>query len=321
MPDINKVLFVQHPSIIDKQSDEAVRVIETQLGIPVDCASSPEHVPEGAEYDVVIAPTLPWLDELLARLPYLRWVHFLSAGVEKIWAMNFDWHSIQLSKSSGVHAAPMSEYAIGAMLHFAKEFDRYIERSRNRRWQRAWLGELTDKNLIVFGMGSVGTAVADRAAAFGMNILGIATKERADFRHRVETLESSYENLTSADYVVLTAPLTSQTRGLANEDFFLMLKRGAVLIDISRGGIVQPGPLVAALDSGQLRGAALDVFEDEPLNKDSPLWARSNVLLTPHVAGTTPHYLRRALDIFIANARLYKNNERLRTAVDPKAGY
>jgi phosphoglycerate dehydrogenase-like enzyme len=321
MPEINQILFVQRRDVLEKQRSEVERTISSKLNVPVAFASSPDEVPKGANYDVVITPTVPWLDELLSRLPKLRWVHFLSAGIEKIWTMNFNWGNVALSKSSGVHAAPMSEYAMGAMLYFAKDFNRFVMHSRNRQWQRHWLGELTDKYLLVLGMGSVGSAVADRATAFGMNIVGIATEQRAHYRHRIDGVERMYEHLAVADYVVLTLPLTSHTKDLGNEEFFDSMKDGTVLIDISRGGIIRSEYLIAALDAGKLKGAALDVFEEEPLAQSSSLWDRPDILLTPHVAGTTPSYLNRALDIFVKNAQLYENDEPLKTAVDQANGY
>lgn len=316
MPEIQRILFVQQPEVLEKQRATVERIILQELGMPVSFASSPDEVDEGATFDVVIAPTAPWLPDVLHKLPALRWVHFLSAGVEKIWMMDFDWSELMLTKSSGVHAAPMSEYALGAMLYFAKQFDRFTDQSQNKIWQREWLSELTDCQLVVVGMGSVGTAVAERSRAFGMNVRGVARTPRTEGTNVIDGLDALPDLVEDADYVVLTVPLTPSTTGLVGEEFFKNLKRGAVLVDMSRGGIVAADAVVNALDCGTLRGAALDVFEEEPLPQESPLWNRSNVLITPHVAGTTPLYVERALGIFADNARSYQRSLGLETIIN-----
>lgn len=322
MPEIHRILFVQTGDVLGRQRETVIRSLHEQLGATVGFASLPGDVAPGTPYDVVIAPTVVWLPELLARLEGVGWVHFLSAGVERIWAMDVDWARLTLTKSSGVHAAPMSEYAIGAMLHFAKQFDRFVAQSRDSRWERAWLDELTGSRLVILGMGSVGRAVAERAKAFRMVVHGVARTPRAgDGSGPVAGLANLPVLLPHADYVVVTVPLTAETAGLVGQEFFGALKKGAVLVDMSRGGVVSADALLAALEDGTLRGAALDVFEEEPLPEESPLWNRPNVLVTPHVAGTTPHYLERALRIFVQNAQTYRANRPLGNRVDIVAGY
>lgn len=322
MPEFPRILFVQTSDVLEPQRETVTRTLREQLGAKVGFASSPADVAPGTSYDVVIAPTVAWLPELLARTDGVRWVHFLSAGVERIWAMDVDWARLTLTTSSGVHAAPMSEYAMGAILHFAKQFDRFVAQSRESRWQRAWLDELTGRTLVILGMGSVGRAVAERAETFGMAVHGVARTPR-DGRGTgsVSAIADLQALLPHADYVVVTVPLTAETAGMVGREFFGVLKGGAVLVDMSRGGVVSTDALLVALEDGTLRGAALDVFEEEPLPTDSPLWNRPNVLVTPHVAGTTPHYLERALDTFVQNARRYLADEPLLTPVDVSRGY
>ena len=322
MPDLNRVLFVQSPHVMERQRPIVERTLSERLGVTVQFASCPDDLASGAPVDAVIAPTVAWLPEVLVRLDGVRWIHFLSAGVEKIWSMDVDWSAYTLTKSSGVHAAPMSEYAIGAMLYFAKNFDRFTEQSRRSEWERTWLDELTGRELVVLGMGSVGQAVAERARVFDMSVRGVARTPRSDGMFgRIAALEELPALLEHADYVVVTLPFTADTAGLVGTSFFAALKHGAVLVDMSRGGVTSEAALIAALDDGTLRGAALDVFEREPLPEFSPLWNRPNVLLTPHVAGTTPHYLERALEIFMENAAHIRCGEPPTTPVDTTHGY
>jgi phosphoglycerate dehydrogenase-like enzyme len=129
------------------------------------------------------------------------------------------------------------------------------------------------------------------------------------------------ELLVDADYLAVCLPLTNETRGFVNADLLAHLKPGAVLVDISRGGVVRSDDVISALDNGHLRGAALDVFERQPLPPDSILWSRDDVLITPHVSGTTPFYLERALEVFAINAKAYLAGDPLPTLVDVRAGY
>jgi len=322
VPELRHVLFVQSPHAMEQQRPVVDRILPERLGVTVHFASSPDDVTPGTPVDAVIAPTVAWLPEVLERLHGVQWIHFLSAGVEKIWSMDVDWSTYTITKSSGVHAAPMSEYALGAMLYFAKRFDRFAEQSRRTAWERAWLDELTGRTLVLLGMGSVGTAVAERARVFGMSVQGVARTARSDGTYgQIWALEELPALLGEADYVVVTLPLTAETAGLVGTSFFAALRSGAALVDMSRGGVTSEAALIAALDDGTLRGAALDVFEKEPLPEDSPLWNRPNVLLTPHVAGTTPHYLERALEIFLQNAAHIRSGETPTTPVDTTHGY
>ncbi|WP_211315751.1 D-2-hydroxyacid dehydrogenase [Isoalcanivorax indicus] len=322
-PTIERVLFVQKSGVLEQQREQVKAAMATYLPqAALGFASCTEDLMACASFDVVIAPTLPELPDILARVSGVKWIHFLSAGVEKIWDMPFDKEGVLLTKSSGVHGAPMSEFAIGAMLFFAKQFNRFVAQSREHRWERTWLQELTGQRLVVLGLGHIGQALAQRARAFGMTVTGTLRHPRPmEGVVDVRPQSQAGELLAEADYVAVCLPLTDETRGFVNQGLLAQLKPGAVLVDISRGGVVRGDAVLNALDSGQLRGAALDVFEQQPLPAHSPLWNRQDLLLTPHVSGTTPYYLERALDIFARNAEAYQAGESLVTPVDVSAGY
>lgn len=316
-------LFLQKAEVLADQKE----MVASRLGaalpdLTLHFAGSAEDVPEGLSVDIVIAPTLPWLPGALARLGAYRWIHFLSAGVEKIWDMPFDKEGVLLTKSSGVHGAPMSEYAVGAMLYFAKQFNRFAEQAREARWERTWLDELTGRTVMILGMGHIGGMVAERARVFGMDVIGVQRQPRpARGDERIVALHAVPDYLSEVDYLVVCLPLTEATHHLVNRDFIGRLKPGAVVVDISRGGVVEEASVVEALESGQLKGAALDVFEQQPLPPESALWRDSRVLVTPHVSGTSPHYMQRALDVFVRNAKALEAGEAPVTAVDVAAGY
>lgn len=320
---IQRVLYLQIAEVLVQQ--QALVSGALQAALPeaeIVFAGSVEAVPNHAAFDVVITPTLPWLPAALAKLDGYRWLHFLSAGVEKIWEMDFDKTGTLMTKSSGVHGAPMSEYAIGAMLYFTKQFGRFHDQARQAIWERTWLGELSGCQLTVLGLGHIGQSLARRAKAFDMQVVGTQRTPRAiEGVDRVVALEEIGAELAQTDFLVVCLPLTDATRGVVNDQLLAQLKPGAVLVDISRGGVVSGEALLRALDNGTLKGAALDVFEQQPLPAASPLWKRSDVLITPHVSGTTPFYLERALDVFVDNLRAYQQGQPFTTAVSIDAGY
>lgn len=320
---IQRVLYLQKSEVLEQQ--QALVTDALQAAVPeaeIFFAGSVEAVPSNAEFDVVITPTLAWLPAALAKLDGYRWLHFLSAGVEKIWEMDFDKTRTLMTKSSGVHGAPMSEYAIGAMLYFTKQFGRFHDQAQQALWQRSWLGELSGCQLTVLGLGHIGQSLARRAKAFDMQVVGTQRTPRAiEGVDRVVALEEIGTELAQTDFLVVCLPLTDATRGVVNDQLLAQLKPSAVLVDISRGGVVSGEALLRALDNGTLKGAALDVFEQQPLPADSPLWKRSDVLITPHVSGTTPFYLERALEVFVDNLRAYQQGKPFTTAVSIDAGY
>src|SRR5690625_1233524 len=320
---VSRILFLQKAEVLEQQRAQVAEQLGAALPeASITFAGSAAEVPEGASFDAVIAPTLPWLAEALARLADYRWIHFLSAGVEKIWAMDFDKTRPVMTKSSGVHGAPMSEYAIGAMLHFTKQFGRFHDQARRAEWQRTWLDELTGKQLTVLGLGHIGQSLVRRAKAFDMIVAGTLKHLRpVEHVDRVVALENIDSELAVTDFLVCCLPLTEDTRGLVNAKLLSKLKPGAVLIDISRGGVVKSEAVIAALDNGILKGAALDVFELQPLPANSPLWKRDDVLITPHVSGTTPHYLERALQVFCCCLHDIESGAQVRNRVDINSGY
>lgn len=320
---IRRVLYLQKPEVLAQQQLLVTRTLQAALPeVEIFFADSAEAVPKYAEFDVVITPTLPWLPAALAQLDGYRWIHFLSAGVEKIWEMDFDKTRALMTKSSGVHGAPMSEYAMGAMLYFTKQFGHFHNQAKQALWQRSWLDELTGKQLTVIGLGHIGQSLARRAKAFDMQIVGTQrTPREVAGVDRVVALEDIGPELARTDFLVCCLPLTEVTQGLVDDRFLSQLKPGAVLIDISRGGVVKGEAVLNALDTRLLKGAALDVFEQQPLPPESPLWKRDNVLITPHVSGTTPHYLERALKVFLDNYDAFSKGQRMVTLVDQAAGY
>ena len=319
---MESVLYLQKADVIDQhRAMVQARLDASYPGIQITYASDANSIPE-TEFPIVIAPTLPWLPQALEKTSGLKWVHFLSSGVEKIWDMPFDWSQIEITKSTGIHGPQISEFVIGAMLHFAKRFDAFVAQSQKRDWSRYWLSELSDCHAMILGSGHIGEWVAKRCKDFDMHVTAVkrspASVPYADLCIGNDDL---MRHLKDVEYLVVCLPLTEESRGLVGKEVLSALPEGAVLIDVSRGGVVDEMSVANALSDGHLKGAALDVFEVEPLPEDSPLWSRSDVLLTPHVSGTSPRYIERALDVFLQNLDAWKARETMVTPVDKVLRY
>jgi len=265
--------------------------------------------------------------DLLSKARNLRWLQQWSAGAD--WLLRYpqaasgEW---VLTNASGVHAIPISEHILALMLAFARQLNE-VMRAQVRHewkppgWQRVF--ELADKTMLLIGVGAIGARTARLASALGMHVLGVRRRP-TDNVPGVEAMfgpEQLLDLLPQADFVVLTVPLTHQTRGMIGEQELRAMKPTAYIINIGRGGTIQESALIRALQEGWIAGAGLDVFENEPLPADSPLWDMSNVIITPHYAGSTPHYNERALAILLDNLRRYRAGEPLLNVVDKAAGY
>lgn len=321
--DSPRIMYVQKADFIDAQKPHIEQFLSERIpSAKILYASKPEDVELGQEVDILITPTIDFLDSLIQRLEGLSWIHFMSAGVEKIWSMNFDKSAYLLSKSAGVHGASMSEFAIGAMLYFEKSFHRFVEQSRHREWKRFWLGELEGKQLTILGVGHIGQSIAQKASQFGMKVVGaVNTKREIKYVDHVVDLEEVKVYLPSSDYIVVCLPLTDPTHHYVDNEFVNQLKRGSVLVDISRGGVVSEDAILYGLKHEILRGVSLDVFEVQPLHQDSELWDNPKVLLTPHVSGTSQNYLCKALEIFWQNYASLNSAGKLITPVSTRLKY
>jgi phosphoglycerate dehydrogenase-like enzyme len=284
------------------------RLGDADLRVATDEATTLEHAPDA---EVVVTHRLS--GPLLDAATGLRWVHVLSAGIDQLDLEELRERGIVLTNSSGIHAQPIGEHVLGALLHFARRFDRAVAQQHRREWDRYGAGELADWTVAVVGVGAIGTRVVELCTAVGAETVGVKRDPSDAPAALADCLPpiGLHDALDRADCAVLACPLTDETRGLIDADALAALGEG-VLVNVARGAVVDEDALVAALDAGRLRGAALDVFAEEPLPEDSPLWGFENVLLTPHTAGTTPHYWERAADLFAENYRRYLDGEALR---------
>ncbi len=299
-------IFADGSEPLASEIRERLDTDDVDLRVATDEEGTARHAPDA---EIVVTHRLT--DDLRAAAP-LRWVQALSAGVDSYDLDSLREAGVTLTNASGIHAQPIGEHVLGALLHFERRFDRALAQQRETEWERYKSGELADRTVCVVGVGAIGTRVSELCRAVGSDVLGVK-RDPSDAPAGIDcvTPDRLEAALSRSDYCVLACPLTDETRDMVGEDELDALGEDGVLINIARGEIVVEDALVAALDEGRLRGAALDVFEEEPLPEDSPLWGMDHVLLTPHVAGSTPHYWERAADIFVENYRRYRTGEEL----------
>jgi glyoxylate/hydroxypyruvate reductase len=263
-------------------------------------------------------------DGLAERAPRVRWIQASSSGVgEWIRRLGLLESPVVVTNAAGVHAVPLAEFVLFAMLYFTKRLPRVQADRAARRWERFATNRLRGRTLGIIGLGAVGREVAHVAQAVGLRVIGMrrTPSKPAGFVEKVYGPDQLHTLLGQSDYVVLIAPFTAETDSLLNEAAFGSMRPGAVLINISRGNLVDEDALVDALRSGHLGGAALDVFRREPLPADSPFWQLPNVLITPHSMSTAIGENDLLVDLFCDNLERYLARQPLRNVVDKRRGY
>jgi phosphoglycerate dehydrogenase-like enzyme len=320
---------------------DKLRSVSPRLVVKQRTCHNAEEVEQALEDSVEVLYTV-YLPANLSRASRLQWVQMHAAGVDHVLDHPIMKSDMLLTTASGIHATPIAEYVFASILAFNRRVPRMLYYQSRREWpQGRWdlfaSPELRGSTLGVVGYGSIGREVGRIARCFGMRV--VATKrsvsQMRDVGYAVQGLgdregvlldevfppDRLSEMLGLCDYVVVAVPLTPETRKLIGEAELRAMKPSAYLVNISRGGTVDEGVLLRALQEGWLAGAGLDVFEEEPLSSDSPLYDLEHVILSPHVAGFTLRYDERASDLFAENLRRYLAGEPLLNLVDKAKGY
>ena len=270
------------------------------------------------------------LVDLVRRAPRLSWVQARNAGAgEQLGAAlrlaPGELDGITVTTSSGVHAGPLAEFAIFGLLAFAKDLPKLLADQRARHWPEGQqpVGELRGKTLLLVGVGAIGTETARLASAFGMHVIAVKRSleggvPHVDELHPVSELRSL---VARADAIVVTLPATDTTRGLLDAETLAAVKPGAALVNVGRGAVIDEAALAERLQDGTLAGAALDVFAEEPLPRDSPLWELENVIVSPHGIALVEAEEPRIVELFIDNLRRRRDGKPLRNALDPEVLY
>jgi phosphoglycerate dehydrogenase-like enzyme len=261
-----------------------------------------------------------------SQTPALRWIQTTAAGAAAFFGLipGLRESSVQLVAAHDVHSAALADFALAAILGHAKQFDRLARAKARRRWEEFANADLALQRACVVGAGSIGAAVADRLRAVGMDVVGVATRGRnpaGTSFSAIVGVDELVAALTVADFVVVTLPATPRTHHLFDAAALSAMKPGGYLVNVGRGQVIDEAALVAALSSRHLGGAALDVFETEPLPPSSPLWALDNVTISPHSTALMPSAMQRIVDLLCENLRRDLRHQPLLHVVANDADY
>ena len=321
----------------------ALRAVSPRLRVTQQTCHNADEVAATlqAQPDTEILYTLPLPLNALELAPRLRWVQLHSAGADHLLDHPIMDSNVIVTTTSGIHATPIAEYVFASMLAYRWRVPLWTRCQREGRWPSdRWnlfaRPELRGSTLGIVGYGSIGREVARLARAFGMRVLAMRRSTgRADQGYAVDgtgdpngTIPERFyppqalrEMLAQCDFVIVALPLTAATQHIIGEPELRAMKPSAYLVNIARGALIDESALARALREGWIGGAGLDVFEQEPLPPDSPLWELDNALISPHVAGFSPHYDERAAALFAGNLSRYLADLPLQNQVDKKKGY
>jgi phosphoglycerate dehydrogenase-like enzyme len=253
----------------------------------------------------------------------LRWIHWCGAGVDAVLFPELRESDVVLTNARGVFDQAMAEYVLGLIIAMTKQFPQTWEYQRQRRWKHRYTECITGRTVLVVGVGSIGRAIARLLSTAGLIVNGVGTWARdndSDFG-AIYDIKDLNDVLPDADFVINITPLTEKTTRLFSEQQFKAMKSNARLINVGRGASVDEAALTNALETKEIAGAALDVFETEPLPENSPLWTSPNIIVSPHMSGDFVGHLEELVNVFISNFRRYQAGEPLLNIVNKEMGY
>ncbi len=256
----------------------------------------------------------------------VRWIHSRSVGLEQTLFSELIESDVILTNGSGVFSPSLGEFALSAILHFAKDLRRMIRNQMAGVWEQFDITMISGQTLGIVGYGSIGRAVATRARALGMRVLALKrhvsqAPEQDSLVEQFYGKEQRLEMLSRCDCIVVTLPLTEQTRGFIAGAEFAVMKKNVVVINLGRGPTIDERAMIGALSTSRIRGAALDVFDQEPLPPDHPFYSMENVLLSPHCADHTSDWLDNAMQFFFEQLERFRRGKSLVNIVDKRLGY
>jgi phosphoglycerate dehydrogenase-like enzyme len=281
-----------------------------------------------ASADVIFnwSGSLSLIRDVFLMSPSVRWIHSRSAGLERTLFPELIASDVVMTNGSGVFSPSLGEFTLAAILYFAKDFRRMIRNQMAGQWDPFDVLPISGQTVGIVGYGDIGRAVASRVRAMGMNVLAVKrhapTQNNPDpFAQRIYSPDQRLAMLPQCDYVVVAAPLNAETVGLISEPEFAAMKPTAVIINVGRGPIIDERAMINALSQRKIKGAALDVFDEEPLPANHPFYKLENVLLSPHCADHTPDWLDNAMRFFLAQFERFRQGDPLLNVVDKKLGY
>jgi D-2-hydroxyacid dehydrogenase (NADP+) len=273
----------------------------------------------------ILMTLFSWPDAgMIRQASKLKWIQALTAGVDSLPLSEIGKRDIILTSGRGIHKIYLAEYALAAMINLARNFHLMFRNQIKGQWDRSIAqNEIHGHTAGIIGLGSIGQEIARKASSLGMRVIGVKINPQP-----LEGVDHVYgpgeigEVFKQSDYVINLLPETPGTRGLIDKRFFALMDKSACFINLGRGSTVNQTDLIDALKNKSIRALVSDVYESEPLPVDHPLWKMENVILTPHIAGVSPKYLDRALDIIRQNLQVYiSGSGRMMNVVDLASGY
>jgi phosphoglycerate dehydrogenase-like enzyme len=266
------------------------------------------------------------LREVFRMCPRVQWVHSRSAGLDTVLFPELVDHPVPLTNASGVFSPSLGEFALGAILYFAKDFRRMIRHQQAGEWEPFDIAMISGTTVGIVGYGDIGRACAVRIKPMGMRVLALKRSGAPMYNvdplvEKIYSPEQRIEMIQRCDYIVVAAPLTEQTRGMIGPAEFAAMKPSAVIINVGRGPVIDEAALVQALSQGLIKGAALDVFNEEPLPSGHPFYKLENVLLSAHCADHTPDWMDLAMRFFLDQFERFRKGEPLMNVVNKSLGY
>lgn len=288
------------------------------------CMTDAEWLESAPAANIILSKR--WPAEAMKQTSQLRWVQAGTAGVDHLLRSDLPARGVTITNSSGAHGDPISELILSHMLAFATGLNRAIRAQADRRniskEVLATKFELAGQTLCVVGLGDIGGTLARKADALGMHVIGVRrSAQPVPGVAHVYTEKELTTALAKADHVALCLPLTNHTRHIIGAAELRAMRPTAYIYNVGRGASIDEAALVQALQAGIIAGAGLDVTDPEPVPADSPLWAMSNVILSQHTSGSSPHNSRRVTNLFAANLARYLAGEPLHQLIDPARGY
>ena len=257
------------------------------------------------------------------KLTNLKWIQVFQTGIEQVPIKEIEKRNIRLTNVRNIYGKPMSEYVMSLVLYEIREIERFIQNKKLKRYDRKELvDEAKNKTIGIFGTGSIGKEVAKKAQAFDMNVLGFNSNGRSvEYFDQTFSWNQKDYMIQQCDFLVLLLPLIDETYHFFAEKEFSIMKDNAYVINIGRGPLIKEEALLKALETNIIKGAALDVFYEEPLPESSPLWTADKLFITPHLSGKTKYFFDRSIAIFKENYQLYRKNKSMKFEIDFARGY
>ncbi|ARI78250.1 D-2-hydroxyacid dehydrogenase [Halobacillus mangrovi] len=307
------------PESIKNHFDQQFKQVEF-----IFCHGIEEAEPYLSEADIFVTYGEDLNPERIEKARQLKWIMVLSAGMDKMPFREIHKRDILVTNVRGIHAQPMAEYAISMLLQVSRKAKTLIEQENKHVWnRRPVMNEVSGRTMVLLGTGAISQETARLAQAFRMKTIGVSrsgeNKDHFDETYRVDQLN---QVLPQADFIVAALPSTKETQYLLKNEHFQAMPEHAVFLNMGRGDLVSTDVIMEAVKERYIDHAVLDVFEEEPLPEDHPLWNEENVTVTPHISGISPFYMPRAFDRFGENLHLYlEGKEEMHNKIDPKRGY